>query len=275
MVRQTYFLSKTENEANLCDNSVDFRINSSGIEYFYAPFKSQSSRYDYSFVYVFSGQINFCVNGKNFSLKSGNFMIIPPQKQVYYGTDENFLNYYWLQFTGAKANYLLEKTKIETEKIYQIEITDEIKNAINGINAEFMTNDDLFDLAASHRLVNFFVTLSRTIYCPNEDLLSSVKYIHKHYDQDISVKFLASLENLSISHYRKVFSKKYGLSPKKYLINLRINAVCHYLTVSDLTFSEIAEKTGFKDVLYLSKFFHKKIGVSMSQYKKGRTSKAL
>lgn len=266
-MRNVYFLTKTESEANINNSAVSLTVNCTGTEYFYAPFKCFSQRNDYSFVYVLNGLMEFEIDGNYYSLTSNDFMIIPPTRIVH-GTNGDFLNYYWLQITGKDAESFFAKYNFEFKKIYKFNMSEDIKKIMNDINTEFIFNDNLFDLMAGAKLTELFSAISRNLNCKNRFLTESCEYIHKHYDQNISVPFLAAIEHISVSNYRLTFKKAFGVSPIEYITKLRINAICHYLINTDASISEIAAKVGYKDPLYLSRIFRKKIGVSATEYRK-------
>lgn len=267
-VRQVYFLTETESEANLSDNNAPLHINCTGTEYFYSSFESQSFRYDYSFVYTLSGKMNFEINGTPYALTSGSFIVIPPKSDIKFGTDDCFLNYFWMQFTGNRAEALLKKTNILTNKVYKAKMTEDAVKIINDINQEFILNDELFNLTATAKLIEFFSLISREIYHRSNDFSASIGYIHCHYNEELSVSRLAKAECLSDSQYRASFKKNIGISPKEYITKLRLNMCCYYLANTKYSISEIAYKIGYKDSLYLSRIFRKKIGVTASEYRK-------
>jgi len=58
----------------------------------------------------------------------------------------------------------------------------------------------------------------------------------------------------------------FGISPKRYLTDLRIKQACMLLENSSLSVSAIANSVGFENSLYFSKAFKKAKGISPSQY---------
>ncbi|MDV4744436.1 helix-turn-helix domain-containing protein [Enterococcus faecium] len=59
-----------------------------------------------------------------------------------------------------------------------------------------------------------------------------------------------------------------GVSPKKYLTNLKINKAKKLLTESDDPINLIAGSVGFADALSFSKFFRKELGLSPTEFRK-------
>lgn len=267
-VRQVYFLSGTEDEANIADNKRQIVVNSTGIEYYYAPFNSKSFRHDYSFVSVRKGTLHFEFDNMLIDVKEGEFIIIPPETPVKFGNSGSLLNYFWLQFTGWQAKMLLESTHLMEKTVYQITMPDETEKIITDIFNEFIIHDEFFHIRTAAMLAEFFVIVARNVHMQNKALMKSVEYIHKNYDKKLSITMLAETEHISVSHYRAIFKERLGISPTEYITNLRLNVACHYLTNTAYSIAEISQKTGYSDPLYFSRIFKEKIGVTASDYRK-------
>lgn len=65
-------------------------------------------------------------------------------------------------------------------------------------------------------------------------------------------------ENTFLRHFKKTCGK----SPMRYIIELRLERVMQLLQETNLTLSEIAEKTGFNSVVRLSAVFKKYYNIS-------------
>ena len=88
-------------------------------------------------------------------------------------------------------------------------------------------------------------------------LEKSLTYIHKNYLTDISIEQLAELENMSISHYRKIFIEHMNTPPKQYITSLRIYYAANLLQYSNKSIKEIAEQCGYNDIGYFYRVFKK------------------
>lgn len=74
----------------------------------------------------------------------------------------------------------------------------------------------------------------------------------------------------SIPSLARRFRRFFNDSPMDYLISLRINRVKKLLLHTDLTVTEIAYQTGFKDSSYLTRQFKSRTGMTPRQYRNGR-----
>ena len=95
-----------------------------------------------------------------------------------------------------------------------------------------------------------------------------ISYIDAHYMENITIEQLARLGNYSESHLSKCFRDATGLSPMRYLNNVRIKQAKVLLQFSDESVGEIMERCGFMDAAYFSRVFKKVLGYSPQTFRK-------
>lgn len=101
----------------------------------------------------------------------------------------------------------------------------------------------------------------------NEKIKNSVLYINENYkDPYISIKGAAEKSFISEVYFRKLFKEEFGISPRKHIINLRIQHAVGLLSSGYYSLQEVAEMSGFTDYKYFSAEFKMVIGVSPSKY---------
>jgi len=93
-------------------------------------------------------------------------------------------------------------------------------------------------------------------------------------DPSLSVSELAALCNIGESYFKRLFKERYGVSPKRYMVQLRINHACELLRTERYSVTQISEICGFSDVYFFSRQFKEYMGVSPTVFvKKYRSSK--
>lgn len=93
------------------------------------------------------------------------------------------------------------------------------------------------------------------------------KYIEKNYKRNLSTADIAAAAGLSESRFRYLFGSTYGISPHKYLIQVRIAAAKRMLWDTDNSISRVAEECGFGCQQYLNDVFRKNVGLTPRQYR--------
>ena len=100
----------------------------------------------------------------------------------------------------------------------------------------------------------------------------AVELMHEKYtDPDFEVHTLWERSYMSDTYFRRIFFELYGKKPLQYLNDLRISHAKVLLSENDFTVCEVALRSGFSSVKYFSSAFRARLGISPSEYKKGRT----
>jgi AraC-like DNA-binding protein len=84
-------------------------------------------------------------------------------------------------------------------------------------------------------------------------------YFSTHLSDTVSVEEMAARARLSTSRFQAVFKERFGTSPARYLVLMRVRHAEELLETSDWTLAHIARLCGFADVHHFAKVF-KKVG---------------
>lgn len=91
--------------------------------------------------------------------------------------------------------------------------------------------------------------------------------IEAHLFLQVSIDELARKTNLSVSSFKREFTKLYNDSPGNYMKNQRLEKAAELLLVSDNRITDIAFDCGFNDLANFTKSFHDKYKVSPTSYR--------
>ena len=124
-------------------------------------------------------------------------------------------------------------------------------------------------IAYGHLLVCHLSDLMETpVYSAAVEEISNT-IINNYPDCDFDLAgYLQSLP-FSYDYIRKRFQKETGLTPHRYLTDLRLQVAAQYLAATQpdsMNVSEISRLCGFREPLYFSRIFKKKYGMSPSAY---------
>ena len=101
----------------------------------------------------------------------------------------------------------------------------------------------------------------------NPKIHNSVEYLLKNYKKsDLSIREIADRSFMSEVYFRKIFKEEYGVSPQKYIIDLRIQNAVGLISAGYYSLKEVAYMSGYNDYKYFSVEFKKAMGVSPSKY---------
>ncbi len=100
-----------------------------------------------------------------------------------------------------------------------------------------------------------------------EKIRPAAEYLHEHYtDRGFRVEELHIIAGLDEKYFRTLFMKKYGMSPKAYVTELKIRRAKELLTTEKQNITEIADYLGYTDVYHFSKSFKLATGVPPSMW---------
>lgn len=102
----------------------------------------------------------------------------------------------------------------------------------------------------------------------NDLITPCVNYIKSNYMNDISISYLADIINVTPTYLGIVFKKVYGITPQKFLTNIRIDR-SKYLLVNykDMPLSDISAQCGFNSTSYFCNTFKKLMGITPTEYR--------
>jgi len=84
-----------------------------------------------------------------------------------------------------------------------------------------------------------------------------------------SIQTLLERSNYSYAHLCRLFRAAYGITPVRYINNLRMDQAKLLLRDTTMTVSEIAYQVGLSDAGYFSRLFRKLTGHSPGRYRAG------
>ena len=105
------------------------------------------------------------------------------------------------------------------------------------------------------------------LVAPEQRLRAVFLHIQQNLPGLISVESLARIAHLSPAQFHSVFKQKTGVSPMRYVRQIRLDAASRYLAVGDRTLSEIAESVGFGDPFHFSHAFKARFRISPREYR--------
>ncbi|MCK8487948.1 response regulator [Paenibacillus sp. MBLB2552] len=105
------------------------------------------------------------------------------------------------------------------------------------------------------------------IQTSNKKVKEIVLYIRNHFNQEISIQHLANQFYLSPNYLCQLFKKEVGETIVEYISRLRIESACKMLVNTDLSISQIGEKSGFQDYFYFTRIFKRHLKMTPTQYR--------
>ncbi len=109
----------------------------------------------------------------------------------------------------------------------------------------------------------------RRLESDKERMISeAVAYLHENYLQsDFRVEQLHRIAGVSPKYFGMLFSRQFGMTPKEYVLFLKIERAKKLLSSEKYSVREIAYQLGYSDIYHFSKIFREKTGYPPSMYR--------
>jgi transcriptional regulator GlxA family with amidase domain len=91
-------------------------------------------------------------------------------------------------------------------------------------------------------------------------------WMEAHLDEDLGVERLAALENMSPRHFARIFLAKTGMSPGKYVEQLRLDRARELIESGEEHMQTVAATAGFCNEERLRRTFQRRLGITPSLY---------
>lgn len=133
-----------------------------------------------------------------------------------------------------------------------------------------------FEKTASMAIPHLVLALKDLVCADSSEAISATEQVYRgisqnYYREDFDLSALIQASGYVDDFFRTLFQRAYGMTPRQYLEDLRIHHACQLIKTykNTLSIGYIAHLSGFKDPLYFSRRFKKKMGISPKNYQKG------
>jgi AraC-like DNA-binding protein len=106
----------------------------------------------------------------------------------------------------------------------------------------------------------------------DEPIQKALVYIVQHFQEEVSMKEMLHITNMSNSAFCNAFKKICRMTFKEYLLNIRVGYACRLLTEDTLNISQIAYNCGFENLSNFNRQFKKLKNITPSQFQQDAIS---
>lgn len=230
----------------------------------------KNGRVDYHILYITRGFCYTEFDGKEFTVGPGNLILYKPfERQKYsFNVIDNSISCY-IHFSGRGCQELLNKFGLIQHVTY-VGTSNTLDAIFKDMENEYLLQRPFCTETCSAYLLQFLATAGRLIQYREQELnikarknIENVcKYMHEHYKENRPIGFYAAMCHLSESRFSHAFKECTGLTPKAYLLHLKIDIARRLLEDTDLSVTAISEIIGIDDSNYFSRIFKKYTGHS-------------
>ena len=207
--------------------------------------------------YKIDGTGEFVINGKTISVKPKSILYIPADAdyQVQYSVNDSIVihvtdcNYFEPECITLENHAVVEQLFLKLVSAW------EQNRSVNQIKA------GLYDI--------LFRISQQKSEAQNATVNLCMEYIQQHFAKaDLSVSEVCQSAFVSVSTIQRAFLEHLGITPKQYIIKLRLERAIELLKEGKLTVKDVALCCGFTDEKFFSRSFKEKYGYPPSKLHK-------
>ncbi|KGB50998.1 AraC family transcriptional regulator [Leuconostoc mesenteroides P45] len=242
-------------------------------------------RSHYLLHFVLEGQGTYFTMNHKYTLKAGDFFLIRPHETIFYQADlNNPWHYAWISIGGTETAQLIENFSpfrnhhntfsCATVENYLKLIVESLTLTSHRLQTELRLNQiasEILLLLMKENTWNVVEHQNATIRPMSEYTKLSLAYINNNFTYDTSITDIADAIKINRSYLSRLFRREVGISPKKFLLRLRINEACQLLQTTQLSINQISEKVGFSNPSVFGHSFTELIHETPSAYRKRRS----
>lgn len=228
-------------------------------------------------------------NGKAFSLREQDIVIIPPgalhhllaaegrriifqadlSKNPIFNEFESFLSF-------------IQPSILITPEDFPV-IHEELVSLMRGIADEYLGNAPLKDAAIYSKLLKFLILIARVYTAPEdrftdikpnkqqeyiEKFMSICKFINDHCTEDLTLEGVAAEAGFSKYHFSRLFKDFTGTTFYKYLNSRRIAYAESLLLDPEINITEAAVRSGYNSISAFMRMFKLVKGCTPTEFRK-------
>ncbi|MGI5893333.1 MAG: helix-turn-helix domain-containing protein [Candidatus Merdivicinus sp.] len=222
---------------------------------------------NHELVFILEGQMEICLEGKNFCADPGTLLYFHPHCPHSLKTSSEhpavFCGIHFSPENGQELP-LSDVTKWGNFRKFS-PILEEI---VRLWNRKGYLDDWAADLAFSRLLLELFrETDNAAAPSSRRRIGNAIDYIHQNPDRPVTIAELCEVTGMKKSYLIHNFQLITGQSPIQYSLNLRLDHARAILLNESASIHETAARCGFRDEFYFSRMFRKKFGLPPSQFR--------
>ena len=102
------------------------------------------------------------------------------------------------------------------------------------------------------------------------NLQRAIAYINDHLSEDLSLKKIAGVVEMSPHYFTSLFKQSTGLSAYQYVIHRRMERAKQLLCRHNLSVAEVSQQVGFQSQSHFTNVFHKHVGTTPRIYRESK-----
>ena len=225
---------------------------------------------NFEVIYVFSGQVEVNINGRNTLLTAGDLAFCLSNEIHQYRTPEHSATWVGV-FSGDFVPEFEKSIRGKTGRNCRFHCSESTLAYLKE-HLFHAGPPDFYSLAASLYMLcgEYLRQITLTDRSCREYALmnDTVDYISQNFRRRLTLAEVARALGYDHCYFSKIFHSAFGVCFSDYLNTCRFNAAAEALLTSNDSITAIALESGFQSIRSFNEVFRKKAGMTPAQYRK-------
>lgn len=237
---------------------------------------------DYHFLLFLSSAPVTRVGNAEFKVKKGDMLVIQPWEEVYGIPCDAKTRGKYLHIAVKKEFFADITSEISRGELFKFKhvhghYSSQLLDMIGLFQQEIMNYGDAYPKMLHSLSTQIVFRLIRDLEdeqdngwekTDNPYISKAIRFMHEHYQSNISINDICNLIYLSPGHFKRVFKEQTGRTPHQFLMDIRINKSKELLAKKGCSIEDVARKCGFVNAGHFAVAFKRSTKLSPSEYRK-------
>ncbi len=208
--------------------------------------------------YRLRGKAEFEIDEKSFVSNAGDLFFIP--KNVSYTAKYSHCEYIVIHF--EKCNYKMYENITTGEEKFLVPLFTKLLKDWEESHSVNKAKSQIYDIFEQ-------ITKHKALSVSDSAFTKALKFIETNFcNPDLDMPSICDAINISEASLRRKFNNALSISPKEYLIKLRLNKAIDLLIAGELSIKKVSESCGFSDEKYFSRVIKERYNQPPSAFSK-------
>lgn len=250
---------------------------------------------DYELFVMTEGTLYLTYNNENFTVNTGEYLLLPPCNVWRQGFKSAYSAFYWLHFTADLGNDIPLILPSETslipasrefftipqygklphpEKVVVLmkQLQDMVKNQYPTMAVNAMTTTIISEVYGQLVLLP---PIDDTKLSQKQIYNDIVDYINTNVDKNLKIADIAKAFSYNEKYLSHRFAELTGTSLKQYILKVKIDSANFMLSDTNKSISQIASELGFSDNHNFTRIYKKCTGLTPTEYRNAYSQRLL